>query len=146
MGRVVGVGTEKTSHIFDHNKRWVELLNSVEEATPQPGAGAGPDALALTGGADIGARKPTCEHVHGVDARPVGGRHLVLHPVELLRRFDFLPLLVREGQPDAFYVAQVGNVGVAVGEDPGGAGVDLGVPGDGAADHGLHALLEAAVQ
>jgi hypothetical protein len=60
MGRVVGVGTEETSHILDHDKGWVELLDGVEETTPQPGAGAGPDALALAGGADIGARKPAC--------------------------------------------------------------------------------------
>jgi hypothetical protein len=58
------------------------------------------------------------EHVHGFDGGPVDGGD----------------------------VAQVGDVGVTVGEDPGGAGVDLGVPGDGAADHGWHALLEAAVQ
>jgi hypothetical protein len=94
------------------------LFDGVAHRDPQVGAGAFGHAAALAGMAQILTGATTGQHVHGFDGGPVDGGD----------------------------VAVVGDVGVTVGEDPGGAGVDLGVPGDGAADHGLHALLEAAVQ
>jgi hypothetical protein len=35
MGRVVGVDTEETSHILDHDKGWVKLVNGVGHLGPQ---------------------------------------------------------------------------------------------------------------
>jgi hypothetical protein len=117
VGRVVGVGTEESSHVLDDDQAGTELVDGVGELRPQPAAGVGPDAAALAGGGHVLAREPTRQHVHGLDGGPVHGGD----------------------------VAEVGHVGVAVGEDLAGAGVDLGVPGDGAAEDGLDALLEAAV-
>ena len=64
------------------------------------------------------AGEPSAEHVDRLDGRPV----------------------------DAGDVAEVGHVGVAVGEDAAGAGVHVGHPGGGAAEYGVDALLEAAAQ
>jgi hypothetical protein len=115
---MVGVGRQEPTDVLDDDQPRAELVNGVGHVCPQPGAGVRGKPQPQTGKRKICARKTPGEHVHGFDGGPVDGGD----------------------------VAVVGDVGVAVGEDPGGAGVDLGVPGDGAADHGLHALLEAAVQ
>jgi hypothetical protein len=117
VGGVLGVGTEEAADILDHNQSGSQLADGVGELRPQPGAGFRADPAALTGGGHVLAREAAREHVYGLDGGPVdGGR-----------------------------VAVVGDAGVAVGEDLAGAGVDLGVPGDSAAEDGLHAPLEAAV-
>jgi hypothetical protein len=114
---VVGVGTEESSHVLDDDQAGAELVDGVGELGPQPAAGVGPDAAALAGSGHVLTRETAGQHVHGLDGGPVDGGD----------------------------VAEVGHVGVAVGEDLAGAGVDLGVPGDGATEDGLDALLEAAV-
>jgi hypothetical protein len=93
------------------------VVDGVGHPGPQSGAGAGAEALA---GASVGhvlAGEPAGEDVHGFDLGPVDGGD----------------------------VAEVGDVGVAVGEDPARPGVDLGHPCGAAAEDGLGAELKASV-
>jgi len=101
VGRVVGIGAEEAADILDHNQSGSELIDGVGHLRPQAAAGVGADTGSLAGGGHVLAREPARQHVHRLDGRPVHGGD----------------------------VAEVGHVGVAVGEDLAGARVDVGHPG-----------------
>jgi hypothetical protein len=117
VGRVVGVGTEQSSHVLHHDETRAELVDGVGEVRPQAAAGVGADAGALAVGGHVLAGEPAAQHVHGLDGGPVHGGD----------------------------VTEVGHVGVAVGEDLAGARVDLGHPRDLTAEDGLDAGAKAAI-
>jgi hypothetical protein len=112
-----GFGTEETSHVLGDDQGWAEVVDGVGHPGPQPGAGAGAEALAGAGVGHVLAGKPSRKDVHGLDLGPVDGGD----------------------------VAEVGDVGVAVSEDPARPRVDFGHPCGRAAEDGLRADLKPAV-
>nr|WP_051913236.1 hypothetical protein [Kutzneria albida] len=83
---------------------------------PQPGPGPLGEASAEAGAADVLTGETASEDVDGFDLVPVDGGD----------------------------VAEVGNTGMVVCEELAGGGVDLGVPGEVAAECGPDCHVEAA--
>jgi hypothetical protein len=113
----IGSTGQDSSHVLCHHEVGAELVDGLGHDVPQAGAVAGAEPGAAAGGGQVLAGEPACEDVHRFDLGPVDGGD----------------------------VTEVRDAGVAVGEDFRRGGVDLGVPGDVAADDSLDALLETAV-
>jgi hypothetical protein len=124
----VGRRGEEAADILDHHQLGSEFFDGPGHVQPQAGAGAFGEARAEAGQADVLARESGGEDVDGFDLVEVDGGE----------------------------VAVVGDLGPVVGEDLRGVlvlvlaaflvrGLVLGVPGDGAAEHGLDGHVESAV-
>jgi hypothetical protein len=83
------LGTEQTSHVLDHDEGRAELVDGAGDVPPQSGAGAIREASALAGEADVLAGESGGQDVDGLDL----------------------------GEVDGGDVAQVGDIGMVVGED-----------------------------
>jgi hypothetical protein len=110
-------GTAQSSHVLDHDVGGPEFVDGAGELQPQPGTRTVHEPGHAAGEGYVLTREAAREDVHVLDVAP----------------------------RDMADVSEVGHVGVVVGEYRAGAGVDVGHPGEAAAEHLAHGHVQAAV-
>jgi hypothetical protein len=103
----VGSGTAQSSNVLDDDQGRAQGRDGEGDVCPQAGRCSGDDARASSGHGHALAGEPRQQHLHRLDRAPSGGGD----------------------------VAEVGRVGVVVGEQGGGCGVGVGDPRHAAAQH-----------